>query len=80
MTTRACQKIYTKIDNITKATVTLRAQGVGNDEDVYKRQAQLIQEDRFYTEEEQDRFDDIDPIAIREALGERGIVNGQVAC
>ena len=32
MTTRAFQKIYTKIDNITKATVTLRAQGVGNDE------------------------------------------------
>ncbi len=29
--------------------------------------------------EEQDRFDDIDPIAIREALEERGIVNGQVA-
>ena len=25
MTTRAFQKIYTKIDNITKATVTLRA-------------------------------------------------------
>ena len=36
-------------------------------------------EDRFYTEEEQNRFDDIDPIAIREALEERGIVNGQVA-
>ena len=35
--------------------------------------------DRFYTEEEQDRFDNIDPIAIREALEERGIVNGQVA-
>lgn len=32
MTTRAFQKIYTKIDNITKATVTLRATGVGNDE------------------------------------------------
>ena len=32
MTTRAFQKIYTKIDNITKATVSLRAQGVGNDE------------------------------------------------
>ena len=32
MTTRAFQKIYTKIDNITKATVTLRAEGVGNDE------------------------------------------------
>ena len=30
--TRAFQKIYTKIDNITKATVTLRATGVGNDE------------------------------------------------
>ena len=43
-------------------------------QDVYKRQ-----EDRFYTEEEQDRFDNIDPIAIREALEERGIVNGQVA-
>lgn len=32
MTTRAFQKIYTKIDNITKATVTLKASGVGNDE------------------------------------------------
>ena len=46
---------------------------------VQRRIAQLIQEDRFYTEEEQNRFDDIDPIAIREALEERGIVNGQVA-
>ena len=46
---------------------------------VQRRLAQLIQEDRFYTEEEQERFDDIDPIAIREALEERGIVNGQVA-
>ena len=45
---------------------------------VQRRIAQLIQADRFYTEEEQDRFDDIDPIAIREALAERGIVNGQV--
>ena len=36
--------------------------------------------DRFYTEEEQDRFDNIDPIAIREALEERGIVNGQEMC
>ena len=45
---------------------------------VQRRLAQLIQEDRFYTEEEQDRFDNIDPIAIREALEERGIVNGQV--
>ena len=46
---------------------------------VQRRLAQLIQEDRFYTEEEQERFDNIDPIAIREALEERGIVNGQVA-
>ena len=46
---------------------------------VQRRIAQLIQEDRFYTEEEQDRFDNIDPIAIREALEERGSVNGQVA-
>ena len=46
---------------------------------VQRRLAQLIQEDRFYTEEEQDCFDNIDPIAIREALEERGIVNGQVA-
>ena len=45
---------------------------------VQRRIAQLIQEDRFYTEEEQNRFDDIDPIAIRETLEERGIVNGQV--
>ena len=46
---------------------------------VQRRIAQLIKEDRFYTEAEQDRFDNIDPIAIREALAERGIVNGQVA-
>ena len=46
---------------------------------VQRRIAQLIQEDRFYTEEELDRFDNIDPIAIREALEERGIVNGHVA-
>ena len=45
---------------------------------VQRRIAQLIREDRFYTEAEQDRFDNIDPIAIREALAQRGIVNGQV--
>ena len=45
---------------------------------VQRRIAQLIKEDRFYTEAEQDRFDNIDPIAIREALAKRGIVNGQV--
>ena len=45
---------------------------------VQRRIAQLIQEDRFYTKAEQDRFDNIDPIAIREALAERGIVNGEL--
>ena len=45
---------------------------------VQRRIAQLIKEDRFFTEEEQNRFDDIDPIAIREALEQRGIVGGQV--
>lgn len=43
-----------------------------------RRIAQLIQSDNFYTEQEQDNFDNIDLIAIREALAERGIVNGQV--
>ena len=32
MTTKAFQKIYTRIDNINKATVTVRASGIGNDE------------------------------------------------
>ena len=45
---------------------------------VQRRIAQLIKEDRFFTEEERGRFDDIDPIAIREALEQRGIVDGQV--
>ena len=45
---------------------------------VQRRIAQLIKEDRFYTEAEQDRFYNIDPIAIREALAERGIVNGEL--
>ena len=39
---------------------------------------QLIQSDNFYTEQEQDNFDNIDPIAIREALAERGIVGGRI--
>ena len=41
--------------------------------------AQLIKEDRFFTQVEQDNFDDVDPAAIREALERRGIVGGQVA-
>ncbi len=45
---------------------------------VQRRIAQLIQADSFYTERERDNFDDIDPVAVREALAQRGIVNGQV--
>lgn len=45
---------------------------------VQRRIAQLIQENRFYTQAEQGALDDIDPIAIRESLAERGIVDGQV--
>ena len=45
---------------------------------VQRRIAQLIKADEFYTEVERDSFDDIDPIAIREALVQRGIVNGEV--
>ena len=45
---------------------------------VQRRIAQLIQSDNFYTEQEQDNFDNIDPIAIREALAERGIVGGRI--
>ena len=45
---------------------------------VQRRIAQLIRDDKFYTQEEYDRLDDVDPIAIRENLAERGIVNGEL--
>ena len=45
---------------------------------VQRRVAQLIRDDKFYTQEEYDRLDDVDPIAIRENLAERGIVNGEL--
>ena len=45
---------------------------------VQRRIAQLIKEDRFYTQVEQENLDDVDPIAIREALAQRGIVDGHV--
>ena len=45
---------------------------------VQRRLAQLIREDKFYTEAKRDNFDDIDPVAIRETLAERGIVGGKV--
>jgi len=44
METQAFQKIYTKIDQITKATITLHASGVGNEEIalVHGRLAQVV--------------------------------------
>ena len=45
---------------------------------VQRRIAQLIKADNFYTQEEYDNLDDVDPIAIREHLAQAGIVNGEV--
>jgi len=45
---------------------------------VQRRIAQLIKDDKFYTQEEYDRLDDVAPIAVRETLAERGIVNGEL--
>ena len=44
MESQAFQKIYTKLANITKATVTLKATGVGYDEiaSVHGRLAQVV--------------------------------------
>ena len=38
----------------------------------------LIAAEQFFTEDEQDALENIDPIAIRERLAERGIVDGKV--
>ena len=38
----------------------------------------LAWDNEFYTEEEQERLDDIDPVAIRENLEREGIENGQI--
>ena len=45
---------------------------------VQRRIAQLIKADKFYTPEEYDNLDDVDPVAIRERLAQAGIVNGEV--
>ena len=45
---------------------------------VQRRIAQLIQRDEFFTEQEQDNFENIDPVEIRERLAQRGIVDGKV--
>ena len=45
---------------------------------VQRRISQLVDADDFYTDRERDNLDDVDPIAIREALAQRGIVNGEL--
>ena len=45
---------------------------------VQRRVAQLIKADSFFTEQEKDALEDIDPVAMRERLAQRGIVNGTV--
>jgi N12 class adenine-specific DNA methylase len=45
---------------------------------VQRRIAQLIAADKFYTEDEYDNLDDVDPVAIRERLEQAGIANGEV--
>ena len=45
---------------------------------VQRRISQLMEADAFYTDRERDNLDDVDPIAIREALAQRGIVNGEL--
>ena len=45
---------------------------------VQRRIAQLIKEDRFYTEAEQDRFDNIDPNRHSGGFGRARHVNGEL--
>ena len=45
---------------------------------VQRRMITLLKNDRFFTDQELDNFDDIDPVVIRERLAEAGIVNGEV--
>ena len=46
--------------------------------DVQRRFVRLIRRDEFYTNQELDSLDDVDPVAIRERLEASGIVNGEV--
>ena len=45
---------------------------------IQRRIAQLIKAGRFYTQEEYENLDDVDPVAIREHLAQVGIVNGEL--
>lgn len=47
---------------------------------VQRRVAQLIKEDRFYTQEEYDRLDDIDPVYIRAELALRDELEALLTC
>ena len=46
--------------------------------DVQRRIVRLIRADRFFTDEEQDNFEDVDAAEVREHLAQSGIVNGEV--
>ncbi len=46
--------------------------------DVQRRIVTLLKKDRFFTDQELDNFDDVDPAEIREKLAQAGIVNGEV--
>ena len=46
--------------------------------DVQRRIVTLLKKDRFFTDQELDNFEDIDPVEVRESLAQAGIVNGEV--
>ena len=45
---------------------------------VQRHLSRLVEQERFFTPEEQENFEDIDPVYVRERLAESGIVDGQV--
>ena len=46
--------------------------------DVQRRIVALLKKDRFFTDQELDNLEDVDPAEIRERLAQAGIVNGEV--
>lgn len=46
--------------------------------DVQRRIVTLLKKDRFFTDQELDNFEDIDPAEVRERLAQAGIVHGEV--
>ena len=63
-------------------TFPIRMTGVEQTElswrDVQRRIVTLLKKDRFFTDQELDNFEDIDPAEVRESLAQAGIVNGEV--